>query len=290
MLFTTLLCLALADAKPAYAKPAMLVEPAELTKPDASRRFVILDVRPRKAYTAGHIPGAVWADLAGWDRLVTADAGPEGWPSRLGELGIDGKKPVVVYGDSKSRDAARAWWILRQQGVPDVRLVNGDWAGYKKAGGPIEENSKENLGRVKVVLTPAKDRLTTKAEILAGLKGGKLAQIIDARTTGEYCGDTKSAKRGGSIPGAKHLDWADTIDPKTGRFKPAGEMKKLFEDAGIALDEPTATYCQSGGRAAVMAFVFELMTDKPAKNYYRSWAEWGNDPDTPIATPKAKKD
>ena len=114
--------------------------------------------------------------------------------------------------------------------------------------------------------------------------------MIDARSSGEYCGDTKSAKRGGAIPGAKHLDWIDTIDPKTGRFKPAPEMKKLFEDAGIALDTPTATYCQSGGRAAVMAFVVELMTGKPAKNYYRSWAEWGNDPDTPIVTPKAKKE
>ena len=283
-----LLCLVLADAKPAYAKPDMLVEPAELMKEDATARFVILDVRPRKAYGTARIPGSIWADLVAWDKLMQSDAEPKGWAGRIGALGIDGKKPVVVYSDSKSRDAARAWWILRQQGVPDVRLLDGDWAGYKKAGGPIEENSKEALGRVRVVLTPAKDRLLTKSEILSGLKADKLDQLIDARTTGEYCGDTKSAKRGGSIPGAKHLDWTDTLDPKTGRFKPAGEMKKLFEDAGIALDKPTATYCQSGGRAAVMAFTFELMTGKPAKNYYRSWAEWGNDPDTPIVKPKAK--
>ena len=281
------LCLALADAKPAYAKPAMLVEPAELKKKDAAKRFVILDVRTHKAYVAGHIPGAVWVDLTAWDRLMTANTKADGWADRLAEVGIDGSIPVAIYGDSKSREAARAWWILRQQGVADVRLVQGDWAGYKKAGGAISEDPIISVV-VKPDLKPAKNRLLTKSEILAGLKAGKLDQLIDARTTGEYCGDTKSAKRGGSIPGAKHLDWTDTLDPKTGRFKPAGEMKKLFEDAGIALDKPTATYCQSGGRAAVMAFAFELMTGKPAKNYYRSWAEWGNDPDTPVVTPKTK--
>ena len=283
-----LVCLALADAKPAYAKPSMLVEPAEL-KNKASARFVILDVRSRNTYRAAHIPGAVWADLPAWDRLMTADPKAVGWADRIGKLGIDGKTPVLIYSDSKSRDAARAWWILRQQGVPDVRLVNGDWAGYKKAGGTVETGQNQ-LEAVKADLKPATDRLLTKSEILAGLKALDLDQLIDARTSGEYCGDTKSAKRGGSIPGAKNLDWTDTIDPKTGRFQPAGEMKKLFETAGIALDKPTATYCQSGGRAAVMAFVYELMTGKPAKNYYRSWAEWGNDPDTPIVTPKAKKD
>ena len=288
MLLTALLCLALAEAKPAYAKPAMLVEPAEL-KADASGRFVILDVRSQKDYAAGHIPGAVWADLGAWDRLMTADAKADVWAARIGAVGIDGKKPVVVYSASKSRDAARAWWILRNQGVPDVRLVQGDWAGYKKTGGVVETDLNQSKA-VEPALKQAADRVLTKDKILSGLKARTLDQMIDARSSGEYCGEAKSAKRNGAIPGAKHLDWTDTIDPKTGRFKPAPEMKKLFEDAGIALDKPTATYCQSGGRAAVIAFVYELMTGKPAKNYYRSWAEWGNDPDTPIVTPKAKKD
>jgi 3-mercaptopyruvate sulfurtransferase SseA len=39
----------------------------------------------------------------------------------------------------------------------------------------------------------------------------------------------------------------------------------------------------------VAAFVIELLTGKPARNYYKSWAEWGNDPDTPIAKPSPKK-
>ena len=35
-----------------------------------------------------------------------------------------------------------------------------------------------------------------------------------------------------------------------------------------------------------MAFTLELMGAKQVRNYYRSWAEWGNNPDTPIVKPK----
>src|SRR5262249_32147583 len=112
---------------------------------------------------------------------------------------------------------------------------------------------------------------------------------IDARSEGEYCGETKNAKRGGAIPGAVHLEWSDLIDKKTQKFKSPEELTKLFKDAGIDLKRPTVTYCQSGGRAAVMAFGLELMGARNVRNYYRSWSEWGNDENTPIVKPPSKK-
>ena len=35
-----------------------------------------------------------------------------------------------------------------------------------------------------------------------------------------------------------------------------------------------------------MAFGLELMGGKDVRNYYRSWAEWGNDDATPVVKPK----
>ena len=96
----------------------------------------------------------------------------------------------------------------------------------------------------------------------------------------------RRAKRGGAIPGARHLEWSDAIDAKTHRFKSAYELSKLLQDAGIDPSKPCTTYCQSGGRAAVMAFTLELMGGKDVRNYYKSWAEWGNAADTPIEKPK----
>ena len=129
-------------------------------------------------------------------------------------------------------------------------------------------------------------RLASKDDLLKELEKKSLGQLIDARTKDEHCGESKTAKRNGAIPGSKHLEWSDTVEKKTGRFKSAAELTKLFEDAGIDPSKPATTYCQSGGRASVMAFVLELMSGKEARNYYHSWAEWGNDSDTPVVKPR----
>jgi 3-mercaptopyruvate sulfurtransferase SseA len=57
----------------------------------------------------------------------------------------------------------------------------------------------------------------------------------------------------------------------------------------VRLDRPTATYCQSGGRAAVMVFGLELMGARQVSNYYPTWAEWSNAEDTPVVRPRPKR-
>lgn len=138
-------------------------------------------------------------------------------------------------------------------------------------------------------LNPIADRLATKERLLRSLDANDL-QIVDARSEAEFCGDEPlKNKRGGAIPGAKHLEWDDLLDPATGRFLPADEMSRRFAGAGIDLGSRTATHCQSGGRASVMAFAMELMGAKDVSNYYRSWHEWGNATDTPIVKGEKKK-
>jgi thiosulfate/3-mercaptopyruvate sulfurtransferase len=130
-------------------------------------------------------------------------------------------------------------------------------------------------------------RLASKSDLLSSLTDGKL-HIVDARSEAEFCGvEAMNNKRAGAIPGAKQLEWSDLIDKETQRFKSAAELSKLFATAGIDLARPTATHCQSGGRASVMAFGLELMGAKDVSNYYRSWSEWGNAGDTPVVPGKA---
>jgi thiosulfate/3-mercaptopyruvate sulfurtransferase len=275
------------DKKAEYAKPRLLMEPA-LMMALLPERVVVLDARPREDYDKGHVPGARWVDVAAWSKAVLADEDVEKWAERIGALGIDGKLSVVVYDDDRSREASRLWWILKFWGVPDVRVLNGGWKGFLAAGGkPTTETPAVTPRRPE--LKREEQRLATRERIEKLLKRGASDQLLDARSEGEHCGDKKLAKRGGAIPGARHLEWSDMIERKSGRFKSAAELTKLFRDAGIDLDQPTTTYCQSGGRAAVAAFVYELMTGKPARNYYKSWAEWGNAADTPVETPRRKK-
>jgi thiosulfate/3-mercaptopyruvate sulfurtransferase len=282
----TMLAPAAPDQKE-YARPKLLAEPAALKKEDERKGFVILDARRKAEYLSGHVPGAVWVDPAAWAKAFGKGDGKSDWSGRIGALGVATDSKVVVYDASQSKDAARIWWILRYWGVEDVRLLNGGWAGWKSAGGDVSKDVPE-VTATKPELKPQADRLATKDELLKAIEKKSLGQLVDARSEGEHCGETTTAERNGSIPEAKHLEWSDTIDRKTGRFKSAAELAKLFEAAGIDPTKPATTYCQSGGRASVMAFVLELAGGAKAKNYHASWAEWGNDDKTPIIKPKPK--
>ena len=185
---------------------------------------------------------------------------------------------VVVFEDIK--DGCRVWWLLKIGGVPDARLLDGGWKAYVAAKGEISKQPFANPGPP-MEWKPGPDRLATKETVLTNLKD-KSAQIVDGRSAAEYSGEQAMSKKGGHIPGAVPLEWSDFLDAKSKTFKPAGELKKLIALHKIELDKPCVTYCQSGGRAAVVAFGLELMGAKQVKNYYKSWSEWGNDPDTPV--------
>ncbi|MGL4423761.1 MAG: sulfurtransferase [Gemmataceae bacterium] len=271
-----------------YPRADLLVEPAVLAKPESLKGFVILDARTKAKYEAGHVPVARWVDHADWAKVFGDGQDAAGWSKRIGGLGLTADSKVVVYDDNQAKDAARVWWILRYWGVKDVRLLNGGWIGWEKEKHPPEKAEPAiKASDFKAVAAP--ERMATKDELLKSLAGDKL-QIVDAGSESEFCGiEAMKNKRAGAIPGAKQLEWIDLIEKDSHRFKSPDVLKKLFDAAGIKLDRPTATHCQSGGRASVMAYGLELMGAKDVRNYYKSWSEWGNADDTPVVKPESKK-
>lgn len=270
-----------------YPRADLIVEPAALAKAEERDRFVILDARDRKAFDSGHVPTARWVDHSTWASAFGDGRDAVAWSDRIGALGIDSKSRVVVYDDNRSKDSARIWWILRYWGVNDARLLNGGWRGWTSGENPIDRTAAA-VAPASFKAVPATDRLATKGGILESLTGGTW-QIVDARSENEHCGtDAQKNKKAGAIPGAKQLEWSDLVETDSQRFKAPAEFKKLFDAAGIRLNQPTATHCQSGGRASVMAYGLELMGAKDVRNYYRSWSEWGNADDTPVVQPPAK--
>lgn len=281
-----LLCLlgVLADSGKPYPRPELLLEATDLKK--QPERFRVLDARTRAAYQAAHIPGAVWVSHLEWGQQFNRSVDAKTWSDRLGKLGLDAETPVVVYGDAISPDAALVWWILRYWGLRDVRLLNGGWHAWQKAGGPVSKEQPAVQPKTPT-LSAHPECLATKDQLVDWLKSGQ-KQLVDTRSSKEYRGDTITAERNGAIPGAKHLEWSDLVDRETQKLKPAEELARLFQEHGISTDRPAVTYCQSGRRAAVMAFALELMGGKEVRNYVKSWSEWGNDPATPIEKPTTK--
>jgi thiosulfate/3-mercaptopyruvate sulfurtransferase len=265
LLSATLVCPTADPAK--YAKPELLVE-AAAAKADA---FTILDVRAKDKYADGHIPGATNVPVGPWAKAVNdgkADAAY--WKNALATVGIGPKTPVLVYSDDL-RDAARAWWLLKLAGVPDARLLDGGWDTYKSA--KLEQSKEDTLPKLALPHDwKPEPRLALLADVVK-LANSKEVGVIDSRAATEV--------GAGKVPGAAALEWTELLDPKTKKFKPAGELMKLFEEKKIDLNKPCVTYCQGGGRAAVMAFGLELMGAKDVKNYHKSWGEYGADKTTP---------
>ncbi len=102
---------------------------------------------------------------------------------------------------------------------------------------------------------------------------------------GEHNGTTVRAKRGGAIPGAVHVEWSRNLGPD-GAFKPAGELRAMYEAAGVTPDKEIVTYCQGGYRAAHGYLALRLLGYPRVRNYTGSWKEWGDREDLPIEKPE----
>ena len=74
----------------------------------------------------------------------------------------------------------------------------------------------------------------------------------------------------------------------TSPFDKPGSSCAIVSSTGL----PAGTMIQtmrgafSFGGTSVMVFAMELMGAAEVRNYYLSWAEWGNAEDTPVVVPK----
>ncbi|MDP6482451.1 MAG: rhodanese-like domain-containing protein, partial [Nitrospinota bacterium] len=88
----------------------------------------------------------------------------------------------------------------------------------------------------------------------------------------------------GTIPGAVHLFWREHLDEK-GAFRPAEEIRALYESKGVTPDKNILPYCQGGYRSANTYLALKLIGHPNVKNYLGSWWEWGNRDDSVIVLP-----
>ena len=64
---------------------------------------------------------------------------------------------------------------------------------------------------------------------------------LDTRTDGEYNGTTVRAARGGTIPGAIHIEWTHNLDAN-GAFKPAAALRAMYAAAGVRPDQTVVSF------------------------------------------------
>ncbi len=115
---------------------------------------------------------------------------------------------------------------------------------------------------------------------------------MDVRSPDEYTGKKlhmpeypqEGARRGGHIPSAKDLPWARAVNPETGEFKSAGELREIYEgEQGLKPADDVIAYCRIGERSSHTWFVLTNLLGYPkVRNYHGSWTEWDNQVKAPI--------
>jgi thiosulfate/3-mercaptopyruvate sulfurtransferase len=266
-------------------------ELADLIVADAPVR--ILDVRwrldrpdGRPEFLEGHIPGAVYVDLD--SELAEHGAPTEGrhplpstarLQSAARRWGLNDGETVVVYDDLKSLSAARAWWLLTDAGVADVRILDGSLRAWTDAGHPLETGD----------VVPAAGRITLTQGRLPQLSIDEAARLastgvlIDVRAAERYRGEVEPIDpRAGHVPGAVNRFTGANVD-SSGRFLDPDTLRREFAELGVVDGAPVGVYCGSGVTAS-HAFVALTLAGYNPVLYPGSWSQWSNHPDRPVAT------
>jgi thiosulfate/3-mercaptopyruvate sulfurtransferase len=252
----------------------------------------------RSEYLAGHIPGAVYADL---DRdlaaPVTADSGrhplppPDVFSRTLGRLGIGRGTHVVGYDQASGAIAARLWWMLRWLGHPSVRLLDGGFEAWRRQGLPLE------TGTPVVEATTYRGRadnhmMVTTDEIEKALKSGSPVSLVDARDAARFEGRTEPIDPvAGHVPGALNFPFSTSLTAD-GTWRSRDELRDAW--AALALgpggspsgsDKASwAVMCGSGVTACHLAVSAGLAGLPPPRLYAGSWSEWIRASQRPVAT------
>jgi thiosulfate/3-mercaptopyruvate sulfurtransferase len=279
-----LLASLLPSVSPALAAP-LLVDTAWLEAHLGDRNLRVVDMASEpKTYRRGHIPGAVYLSVddvrikvrAGGYRLPT-----EAEAARLfGHLGIGPDTHVVIYDDSESLDAARLFFTLDVFGHRAVSLLDGGIEAWRRAKRP-ETTVVPSVARTDYRPARESARVASAEWVRERLDDPAIA-LVDARSSDEYAGKDVRARRGGHIPGAINIEWKQNLRPD-GTFKSVDELRAMYTAQAVTPDKTVVTYCQTHHRAAQTYFVLRLLGYPRLVGYDRSWSEWGNRDDLPLA-------
>lgn len=277
-----------------YAHPEVLVDTSYvksvLGHPDV--RVVEVDYDPTANYNQGHVPGSVLID---WrkdinDPVARDLVSKEGLEHLLGRLGISNGHRIVLYGDFNNWFAAFTFWVFKYYGVENLVLMNGGRKKWLLEDLPVTRDvptahattfhAKAPDETIRVYLDYVRQSLPMHDKVLVDVRGPKefSGEIL---APPEY--PTEHAQRGGHIPGAKNIPWAQAVNDADGTFKSPEDLRALYQGKGVTPDKEVIAYCRIGERSSHTWFVLKYLLGYPnVKNYDGSWTEWGNLIEAPI--------
>ncbi len=284
----------MAVAEKGYVDATVLVDAdwVEAHRKDANVKLVEVDV-DTNAYEEGHIPGAVaWNWTSQLNDNIRRDIPSKAQLEKLlGESGISNSDTIILYGDNNNWFAAFAFWILKIYGHEDVRLMDGGRKKWLAINGELTTQEEHPQAAAYYAKDADLSLRSNVTEVVANIEKTGY-NLVDVRSPAEFTGEviappgmTETAQRGGHVPGAKNIPWAQAVN-EDGTFKDADALRTLYGAKGIDNSKPVIAYCRIGERSSHTWFVLHyLLGFGNCKNYDGSWTEYGSMVGVPIEKP-----
>src|SRR4051812_26919531 len=207
---------------------------------DASFKLPGVLPLPADDYRRAHIPGAVFFNV---DEIADpADPLPHMYPDaarfahEVAALGISSSDTVVAYDAGGWVAAPRAWWMFLSFGHGKVKVLDGGLKKWIAEGRPTESGrAAAKPGQFQAKLDA--NFIRSQQQLVDNLQS-KIEQVVDARPRARFEGSVAEPRpglRGGHIPGARSMPYAELFDASTGVMKPLDELRQAFAGAGVDL-------------------------------------------------------
>ena len=278
-----------------------LITAAALAPHIASPDWVVVDCRHdlmnlaagRAAYDAGHVPGALFADM---EHGLSGDKrGPDGvfrgrhplpeqqaFVELLRGWGVNDATQVVAYDAHGGMFAARLWWMLRWIGHEAVAVLDGGLPAWQAAGLPLETAAPAPRARGTITARAPLVATVSVQEVLQNVEQGGRT-VVDARAADRFRAENETIDPvGGHIPGAKNRFFKDNLQVD-GRFKTPEQLQAEWR-AVIGDPARAIMQCGSGVTACHNLLALEVAGLPGAALYPGSWSEWCADSARPVAT------
>ncbi|MGF1619997.1 MAG: sulfurtransferase [Rhodomicrobiaceae bacterium] len=281
-------------AIPAHADSEPLVEAEWLAENLEDPKVRVFEVSVDTGiYERGHVPGAVnlnWhTDLV--DTVRRDIVSRERFAEIIQAAGVDKDTTIVLYGDNNNWFAAWGAWVFNMYGLGDqVKLLDGGRKYWEAKGLPLSTDVpayEKTAFELPESQSGLRARLTDVLDVVE--KRSDLA-IIDIRSPDEYSGkifapegSQELSVRAGHVPGAVNVPWSQAVDPDTGKFKSAEELKQIYAGVGVDGSKPIITYCRIGERSSHTWYALSRILGYDVRNYDGSWTEYGNSVGVPVA-------
>lgn len=265
--------------------------PVEVLEPDAVADLpetdtLLVQVTSRALFEQAHIPGAVLIEPA---ELVCGIPPASGkLPSAaqiaatLSRVGYQPEQRIIAFDDEGGGWAGRLFWTLDVIGHYDWAYLDGGLHAWHAAGLQLAQGFSSPAPAELCEITIDTAPIAEIADVMAAIDDAD-SVIWDVRSAEEYAGLRSGSARRGHIPGAVNLDW-ELLKDVNRQLRLIDNLDELAASLGLLQAEQIITHCQTHHRSGLSYLVGRLL-GLNIKAFHGSWAEWGNDPNTPISNP-----